>query len=719
MIFWFKYPFIRLLLPFVSGIILCYYTESYISFPFFIPAAVILLLLFILLEVSSVLTYSHRWIAGALLNTAIVTLGYSLTSQTFLKNQPLHFANARIKAEGYIARVTMKPEFTKNYYKLVLDIEALSSNQRLQIVSGKCICYIQKRGTNEPVLLPRFGDVLSFYKKPFVIKSPQNPGEFNYKDHLENQGIFHSVWLKSGDYRIIAGNEGFVNEHLNAVLLKQEIKSFAYTIRSRLLKIISSSEISGDEYAIAAALLTGYDEKIEPELMDSYSAAGVIHILSVSGLHVGIIFLLADFVFRLFRRWHKFPLIRPVAIITIVWLYATVTGMASPVVRASIMFTFITLGTTFRRHNNGINLLAAAAFLILVFDPRALFNIGFQLSFSAVGGILLFQPVLKKLWNPVNPILIHVRDLLTISIAAQIFTTPFVLYYFHRFPVYFLLSNIVAIPLSGLIMYTGIFLLLTSWIPFLSNISSVFLSFQIRILNGFVRYIEEIPGAVIDNIHLSFLNSIILMSLFASTLLLIKYRNKGFVYIAAVCLGLLIMSASIRQFNITRQQKIIFHRVNDGTLISLIDGKKHVLISDSSLSENRSLLDYKLKGLRAEAGLNEPSITFLKMAKKNNLNKTLQLPEFYNFHDKRIVIIDSDSYLPDIGKKLKVDYVLLSDCPDHAINQLKDNFPGALFIAGNSLKGWEYEKLKRDGQAIGIQIYSLIENGALVIDIES
>jgi competence protein ComEC len=281
MIPWSKYPFIRILLPLSAGILLCYFIRFvHIQFGVIIPLAALIILISFNSILADKLSYGFRWLTGLLFNLTIVIIGYCMMANTFLENLPDHFSNLPVKAEAYIAKTTSNPQSAKKYYKVPILITAINSNGKIIPCTGRVMCYISNR--NSKILKLEYGDIIIFKKEVKRPEDPDCPWDFNYKSYLENYNIYHLTYLKPDEFRIISHGNG------------NYMKSFAIHTRDKLLSIIHQCGLSGEEFAVASAFLAGYDNEISNELYDAYSGAGVIHILSVSGLHVGIIFMMAQ-----------------------------------------------------------------------------------------------------------------------------------------------------------------------------------------------------------------------------------------------------------------------------------------------------------------------------------------------------------------------------------------------------------------------------------------
>jgi len=327
--------------------------------------------------------------------------------------------------------------------------------------------------------------------------------DFNYKKYLADKNIFHQTYIRDDHYTLLEKKQG------NAVM------TFALSVRDKMVGILQDQLGDNDESGVVAAMLTGYRADISADMMNAYSKAGVIHIMSVSGLHVGVIYIMITAFVGLFGWFKKRKWLNVLLVLSLIWFYAFLTGLSASVLRSAVMISFVVAGTAMQRNISPYNSLAAAAFLLLVFNPGSLGEIGFQLSFVAVLGILLFQRPLYNLWHIRNKWLDKIWQLACVSMAAQLITLPFILYYFGQFPVYFLISNMIVVPLSSLVLYAGMAAVLLSWIPFVNVAVSFGTIWLTKAMNFIVITIESLPGSVISNIYISAWPAVILVIIIA------------------------------------------------------------------------------------------------------------------------------------------------------------------------------------------------------------
>ena len=232
--------------------------------------------------------------------------------------------------------------------------------------------------------------------------------------------------------------------------------------RKKLLYVIKNYIPGKSAYSLLEALLVGFTEDLEPALMKSYADTGVVHIIAISGMHLALICQILQVILlgtgpKKSGRWIKWTML-----VVSLWGYSLLSGGSPSVIRAAAMFSLVLFAKTILREHSFYNTLAASAFVLICFDPYWLWDIGFQLSYAAILGLSLFSKPLRNLFHPQNKILAGVWNSTSVSIAAQILTAPLSVYYFHRFPVYFLIANLLAVPISSIVLAGGILLCICS-----------------------------------------------------------------------------------------------------------------------------------------------------------------------------------------------------------------------------------------------------------------
>lgn len=383
----------------------------------------------------------------------------------FYSNQPPVPLN-----QGYIAEVQEYDLEKPNSFQNLLALRYAQLDNEWISTEGQVLVYHQSEKPLNP------GELIWVWEKPEEIPPPVNPYEFDYRGYLERKGILFRQFL-GDNFTRIGQKSGF------------DISFLIPHWREEMARMLRRHIQHEEAQQIALALLLGQKQELDRDTKKSFSEAGVMHVLAVSGLHVGIlvgVLLLLVKPLRLNKRPKKIYLI---GVLLVIWIYAMLTGMAPSVMRASVMFSLLTFGQLRDSRPSIFNILAFSAILMLVFDPDVIFEVGFQLSYLAVAGIVLIQPLIARLWLPRTVVLEYFWQLASVSIAAQLATFPLSIYYFHTFPTWFLPANMLVIPLTFIIMQLGIPLMMVGWIEplgnFLGFITELLLRLEIWVLDGF------------------------------------------------------------------------------------------------------------------------------------------------------------------------------------------------------------------------------------------
>ena len=404
-----------------------------------------------------------------------------------VQNKKAHyeFSPAILKAESYIAEVTLYDQAKPNSHENLLEVKSVHIDGQWKDSQGKVLIYHQ----GDDPLVP--GQILLVRKPPQEIGSPINPYEFDYRQYLARQGIYYRQFLGK-DFQLVDSNP------------KMGLDYFLVHLRHHIGEMLKAKIPDETSAQIALALLLGQKKELDPMTREAFTQAGVMHILAVSGLHVGIIYALFILILKPLKLKKEKARIYLLFVILIIWLYAFLTGLSSSVVRAATMFSLLTFGQMRERRPSIYNILAFSAILMVTINPDVIIEVGFQLSYLAVLGIVMIQPLILNLWLPRHKVLEYVWQLTSVSLAAQLVTFPLSLYYFHVFPTYFLLGNLLILPLAFLIMQVGVPLMIFGWIPFLGDGLGWVLSWLIWLQNWIAEAIRLIPGGKMDRLTMGF-----------------------------------------------------------------------------------------------------------------------------------------------------------------------------------------------------------------------
>ncbi len=489
-----RHPSIRLLLPLVAGIVMGWYLhKSHIEW-----VCAIALLSWSILVTERLLSKRFDWLFGSALNVFILCIGYLLTSWQLAKTE-YSFSG---KADSYIAVVKEHPQEKPRTYLLPSDVYERNGKSHLFLL------YIAKDEASASI---NRGDTI-LLNTTLQAPSNDNTGDFDYVGYLKRKGVTGTAYVRAGHW--------LVKGHNNKTSWMQRLQDS----RAIVIDRYKSLGFEGDEFAILSALTTGSKEELSDEIREVYSVAGVSHVLALSGLHIGLIY--GFMLLLLMPLWKHSSYLKPISICIIIitlWAFAIFTGLSTSVVRSTIMFSMHAIASMREERPATLHVLTLTAFGMLLFNPLWLFDVGFQLSFIAVASILVLQPRLAaSLPKPSNVVVKKVKDIMTVSIAAQIGTAPLVILYFHRFSTHFLLSNILVLPLITIIMYGAVIMLFfTPFSGFQQGIADCINSF-IKALNELLLFLSRLPMASIDNLWTSVLE----ISLFYCCIyLFIRYLN--------------------------------------------------------------------------------------------------------------------------------------------------------------------------------------------------
>ncbi|MEM9053079.1 MAG: ComEC/Rec2 family competence protein, partial [Bacteroidota bacterium] len=356
------------------------------------------------------------------------------------------------------------------------------------------------------------------------------------------------------------------------------------------------------EFGVISALVLGDKAQLDVDLRRQFVNAGVVHILAVSGLHVGIIYFLFGWLFDLLLK-KKGRLLKFILLLLILWAYAALTGFSPSVLRAATMFSFISLGKYHWKYGNVYNMIAGSAVVLLVVDPLLITQVGFQLSYLAVIGIVYFHPKFYSLLTFETWLPDKIWSLTCVSLSAQLATFPLSVFYFHQFPVLFPLSNLLVIPLATAILYLGISWLILSWVPFLSSILEFLTIKATYILNLTVETFNELPIVTLRGLYLTEIETILLYSLIVTIAGFVAKPIKLRLRFSMVFAGFMLISLTSRSLRNTFQDRVYAATLEkEPTFFRLVKDEVHIYSNDSVSASSllkRELMPFLLsKGIK-------------------------------------------------------------------------------------------------------------------------
>ncbi|MBN4048386.1 ComEC/Rec2 family competence protein, partial [Flavobacteriaceae bacterium AH-315-O20] len=539
----------------------------------------------------------------------------------------------------------LKPNsFYKKYIGEIIWVDSVKTN-------GKILINIPVASKNKQL---KVDDILFTNISLKKINKALNPNIFDYKAYLQKQGIYHQIRLKSDNFKKLSSK-------------KKTFRGIAFQWREKINSSLNKNNFSKEELSIINALLLGQRNDISSEIYEDYKNAGAIHILAVSGLHIGIILLFLNFLFQPLERFKHGKIIKLIIVVICLWMYAFIAGLSASVVRAVTMFTAIAIGMLSNRPSGIKNNLVISLFFLLMIHPLFLFDVGFQLSYTAVFSIVWLQPHFKKLWQPKIKIVGYFWQLLSISFAAQIGLLPLSLYYFHQFPGLFFISSLVIIPFLGFILGFGIIIIILSLIGILPSFLANFYGLVIQYMNDFIAIIAQQKSFIFKDIPFSFLLLLVAYLILISCLLWLhkkSFRNLAFLFSAIIFVQITMIYEKL-QIEKTNEF-IVFHQVKN-TLIANRQGHNGVVYQKEDMlnaSGNNILKSYALK--------------FKNLDLKTNLTQSNVL----QIDSKKILIIDSKGIYKDLLFVPEV--VILTQSPKINLERLIHQMHPRIIIADGS-----------------------------------
>ena len=696
---WRRYPLIRILIAFIAGIVLAVYFSDIFEPSYYFLLLPLVGCLFFVLYRKTAFQYRFEWLFGMFIFALFVLFGWKRTNEKahFIDNH--HFSKIP-NATAYVGYIEEEPSEKARSWKSTLHIQHVYSDSAWISANGKILCYFSKDSTKT---LPKSGDVILFYAHPDSIPPPLNPNAFDYRSYLQRRGIEHRVYLTSDKWTATGKTVSF------------SLLRLAENLRSKLLNILENTPLTASEFGVVSAILLGYDDKLDPEQRTLYANAGAAHILCVSGMHVGVIFMIFSVLLSFLNKKKKGKMVRCILLLLLVWSYALITGLAPAVSRATVMLSFVILSQTLERHYNIWNAIVGSALLLLIINPFLLLDVGFQLSYSAVIAIVALQKPLYNLIQVPTWIGDKTWALITVSIAAQLGTAPIALYYFHQFPTWFLLTNLIVIPLSTLVIYTGMATLVFSSFTFLKSVFGGLLLWEVRILNYAMQWINDLPYSVIPSINLTLPETLTMLIFIVATVIFFLQKYKPALFFALICLLFLTIDISIEMSNHNRQKEFIVFEAGRSPVMGFVYERNMTLVTDSSFVNNINSQSFVVNEYITRKGIRNVSFkTATDDSFYDEKTKLYCIKNAFFFNDDKIFVVDKHpEYQPEYP--LECDYLIVRNGyygnPEDYLTPFQ--CANTVIIDGSNSKKMQ-QQWRSAQDSLTTQIYFLPEQGAWV-----
>jgi competence protein ComEC len=576
-----------MVLFFMTGILLGEYLLPNSSWTF--PVVSVLMCISLIV---SVWFYSTRKFVGHSISIFLVLAGLtSFLIHTQKLQRDLQMVDMS-KCDAYEAIVKTLPEKRTKTLRLELAIEKIR-------IKGNWENHKIRALVNFPIdaeVIPEPGHRLVVSGAPERPMAPLNPNEFDYRIYLWNKGIVWTDYLTDGSYQV------FKNENHSSVITKwtKSVSQWAdKTFRKHIQDDLS--------YGLVKAMLLGRRDDLRSDQVDDYTTSGTVHILSVSGMHVAIIFMVLSYMLEWLKRFKGGKFIYLITLTGFLSFYALVTGLPPSVQRATAMCIVFIIAETFGRKQISINTLAISALLILAIDPHALFDLGFQLSFLAMAGIFLFYKPMEAIWQASGYIAKFFWQITILSFAAQLATFPLSLYYFHQFPFYFWLVNPFVIFFTNILLPASMVQLLFSLVPieWLQYLADTVVHWSAYFTNISVGVPKLLPGYLINNLYLDVFEVILLYTIMFGLWYAYQSRSLQFVRFSGLLVIVLVLYGVSQSLQSFYSPQAMIHSIPRHSVLSFKEGDKLFIISDSSFVSDEDAYNFRIKNYAITQGVLE------------------------------------------------------------------------------------------------------------------
>lgn len=655
-----NFTLIKLTLCLITGIITAYF------YSFSVKQSLVICISGLILLSGSFLISKSRFtktiwfgLLGYLTMISVGILTVELHNQVNFNNHyTKYLQNTAVPETTFRIREILKPTLYDDKY--IVDILTLNSHK----VSGKTLLNIKKDSAN---VRPNIDDVYISKTNFTRIPRPLNPGQFNYKTYLERSYIYHQISLKNHELFTVQSG-------------RTTILGFADAFRNHINKKLKAYEFKTDELAIINALFLGQRKDISANIYNNYADAGVFHILAVSGLHVGIILMILNFILKPIEHLNHGNIYKTIILLILLWSFAIIAGLSASVTRAVTMFSVFAVAINLKRPTNIYNTLALSMLFLLLAKPLFIFDVGFQLSYLAVLAIVTINPIINNWWSPKHRVSNFIWQTLTVTISAQIGILPLSLFYFHRFPGLFFISNLAIIPFLSFLLGFGILIIVLALLNVPSNLLNICFGSIISGLNNFIAWVASLEQFIFKNIPFNLYQMFTLYMLIIAGILFIKKKSNTSVKLVLFAIIALQIAFIFTSKNIPQHEFIVFHR------------SKHTLIGDTFNKKTTFYSD--LDSVQLFANIKTNYMVYNDIS--NTCNDSLK--SVYVLNNKKLLVVDS------LGvyniKSFKPDYILLRQSPKINLNRLIDSLNPKTILADGSnyksyVKQWQQVCIKR------------------------
>lgn len=684
--FWKPVPFLRIGIPWTIGIILGHWLPPRSSqYSFLFPALALILVTELIPLKWSRLLGVYR---GILLLVWIAFAGYVRTGiLLFSNNLPVGIQNSASQKALVISEPLQR---SGKGWKTIANKLFMERNGQFTRMPGKILVYLD---STAPSLSIGTGTVLLTYTPLQKIPKAANPGAWDPAEYYGKKQIFYQCYLPTQGTRKAL--------HQRSAYLPV----FLQRVQQHCLQTLNRFIDGKEEQAIAAALLIGYKLDLPAELTSAYRDTGIIHVIAISGMHMALLFGLLQLLLTPLSKRKAFRHLVPVLLLVTAWLFCLLTGATPSILRAAFICSIWVISQWWKKENHTLNSLAASAVCLLIVDPILLTDVGFQLSYAAVIGILIFSGPLSKNFHFSNPLLRTISQLIAVTLAAQLLTFPLLLYHFHRFPLLFIFTNLIAVPLSTCLLYFEIALLMLSQFQMPATLIGKIIQWGIYTMNQWALQTSQLPGTLITGIYLSLPQTLLLLTailFFASGVI---FGIKKYGWTGLICLLAVMLLGSLRQYRVIQQHKLIVYHVRNQSAIHLLEGQRQCLLT----------FGREKNPIWAEKFISTAE-WYWGARRKETLQHTFLHYPILSSQKKLVVLIDGSRNLADLPLPQKADLIILMRNPPFTLHWLSNRLQCSQFVADGSNRMWKIREWKKEAARLHLHCHSTPEQGAFIIN---
>jgi competence protein ComEC len=567
-------------------------------------------------------------------------------TNSFQKSNYIHKND--IFAKPHLVEITLREKLRSSNYndRYIVLVNKIDDS----IKTGRILLNIRKDSLNHWF---EIGTHLQIKGSLYESGPAKNPNQFDYGKYLEGKQIYAQIYADASEIK-------------TGSIIEKDIWYYTSRLRSKIIRNLEKSNFNKVELNVAVALILGQQQDISPEIIRDYQFAGAVHILSVSGLHIGFVLLFVTFVLKPFPNTRRGSFIKLIIILASLATFGLIAGLAPSVLRSVTMFSFVAIGMYLRRSTNIFHTLLVSMLLILLFEPSFLFDVGFQLSYIALFFILWLQPLLAQLWTPKNKIITYFWEILTVSFAAQIGAFPLSIYYFHQFPGLFFITNLVIIPFLSVIMALGVLVMVLAAFDLVPLVLAKSLEWSIFILNKIINSIASLEQFIIQGIPF---NWQLLLSVYLFIIAtIIWFKKPSFTRLSIAFISIIIFQITYFEthWQIQNQRELVIFNSKKNTLIAERHGENITLYANDSIlsndSQNKTLASYS-------------------MGNFSHLTSKKSLKNLIYFNGKKIFIIDSLGVYPTT---IRPDIVVFMQSPKINFERLLQTLNPKIVVADAS-----------------------------------